>query len=353
MNILDKILTLAFQQNAEALYFTENLPPFLKFKDQSIRNIIDEKLEKEKLEEILRIFITERERLDLKKNGYWLGNYTTSNGLPFRALVFYQKGNISVIFLPVSVESVKLESLELPPQYIEALNKNKGLIIIGGPKKSGKTTIFNASIEYILSNRNVTVATIEDFIEKEFTNSKGIIYQFIVGKDYPTVKDVTNIVRRIKPDIVAIQEIINYDYLEIALDLTLSGILVICTINADGIVSILEKIAGMAGDKKDNVFKYLSMVIEIIISGNLFVTTDGEIKYIYDFYFNDPEFTKAFSNADINEIYLKMIERREKGYRIQEYTLKALVKKGTISQEEALLKVSRINDFKRILAAPF
>jgi twitching motility protein PilT len=193
----------------------------------------------------------------------------------------------------------------------------------------------------------------EDFIEKEFTNSKGIVYQFVIGRDYSTIKDVVNITRRIKPDVVAIQEIINYDYLEVALDLTLSGILVICTINADGIVSILEKISGMAGDKKDNIFKYLSMVVEVIISGNLFNTTDGEVKYIYDFYFNDPEFTKFFAKSDINEIYLRMVERREKGYRVQEYTLKGLVKKGTITQEEALLKASRVNDFKRILAAPF
>jgi len=353
MNILDKILTLAFQQNAEALYFTENVPPFLRFKDLSIRNIIDEKMERDKIEEILKIFLNERDRLELKKNGYWIGNYTTSNNLPFRAIVFYQKGNISIIFLPVSLSSMKLSDLELPEQYVEALNKNKGLIIIGGPKRSGKTTIFNASIEYILENRSVTVSTMEDFIEKEFTNSKGIVYQFVIGRDYSTIKDVVNITRRIKPDVVAIQEIINYDYLEVALDLTLSGILVICTINADGIVSILEKISGMAGDKKDNIFKYLSMVVEIIISGNLFNTTDGEVKYIYDFYFNDPEFTKFFAKSDINEIYLKMVERREKGYRVQEYTLKGLVKKGTITQEEALLKASRVNDFKRILAAPF
>lgn len=353
MNILDKLLSFVFQQDAEALFFIEDLPPFIKYKDFKIKNLVDDKMDREKIEEILKIFISEKDRLELKNNGYWLGNYVTSNNLPFKAILFYQNGKISVIFSPFSLENFKLENLELPPIYLEALNKNKGLIIIAGPKRSGKTTILNASIEHILENRPVMLVTIEDFIEKEFVKSKGIVYQFVIGKDYPTIKDVLAVIRRLKPDIVVVQEIINYEYLEIALDLSLSGLLVLSTINADGIISVLEKIAGMAGDQKQNVFRYLSMVLEIIISGNLFQTTDGSLKYVYDFYFNDPDFVKPLSVGDINEVYLKMVEKREKGYRVQEYTLKALVKKGIIKEDEAFLKVSRVNDFKRILASPF
>lgn len=353
MNILDKILNLVFQQNAESIFFVEDIPPFLKYKDQKIKNIVEDKMEKEKMEEILKIFITERDRLEIKKNGYWVGNYTTSNGLPFRAIVFNQRGKLSIIFSPATIETFKIENLDLPPQYIEALGKNKGLIIIAGPKKSGKTTIYNSSIEYILENRSVMVVTIEDFIEKEFSISRGIVYQLVIGKDYSTIKDVLTVVRRLKPDIVAIQEIINYEYLEIALDLALSGLLVICTFNADGIISVLEKISGMSGENRKNVFRYLSMVLEIVISGNLFTTTDGSLKYVYDFYFNDPEFVRFIAQGDINEIYARMIEKREKGYRVQEYTLKALIKKGAILEEEALLKAARVNDLKKILASPY
>ncbi|MEN3015059.1 MAG: ATPase, T2SS/T4P/T4SS family [bacterium] len=353
MNILDKILNLLFQENGEGLFLVEDIPPFIRYRDKKIQNIIDEKLERDKIEEILRIFMNEKDMSDLKTNGYWLGNYVTSNGLPFSCIVFSQKAKMSVIFSPAVIETVKLSSLDLPVQYIEALNKNKGLIIIAGPKKSGKTTIYNASIDYILENRSVMVASIEEFIEKEFSNNRGIIYQFVIGKDCGLVKDALGIVRRLKPDIVAIQEIINYEYLEMALDLALSGLLVIATINADGIVSVLEKIAGMSGENKNKVFRYLSMVLEIVISGNLFTSNEGDLKYIYDFYFNDPEFVKPLSMGDINEVYLKMIERREKGYRVQEYTLKALVKKGVISEQEALLKAARINDFKRIMLSPY
>lgn len=353
MNILDKLLTLVFQQNADNLFLMEDELPFLKYKDNRTQNIIDEKVDREKIEEILKIFMTERDRLDFKKNGYWLGNYTTSNGLPFRSIVFSQRGKIAVIFYPSTVESLKIGSLDLPQQYMEALNKNKGLIIIAGPKRSGKTTIFNASIEYILETRPVIVATVEDFIEKEFSKSKGIIYQFVVGKDYQSVREVLSVIRRLKPDVVAIQEIVNYDYLEIALDLALSGLLVISTLNADGIISVLEKIAGISGEQKQNVFRYLSMILEVVISGNLFVATDNSVKYVYDFYFNDPDFVKPLAAGDINEVYLKMIEKREKGYRVQEYTLKALVKKGTIKEEEALMKVARVNDFKRIMLSPY
>lgn len=353
MNILDKLLTLVFQQNADNLFLMEDEPPFLKYKDNRTQNIIDDKVDREKIEEILKIFMTERDRLEFKKNGYWLGNYTTSNGLPFRSIVFSQKGKICVIFYPSTIESLKIGSLDLPDQYIEALNKNKGLVIIAGPKRSGKTTLFNASIEYFIENRPVIVATVEDFIEREFFKSKGIIYQFVVGKDYQSVKEVLSVIRRLKPDIVAIQEIVNYNYLEIALDLALSGLLVISTINADGIISVFEKIAGISGEQKQNVFRYLSMILEVVISGNLFVATDNSVKYIYDFYFNDPDFVKPLAVGDINEVYLKMIERREKGYRVQEYTLKALVKKGIIKEEEALMKVARVNDFKRIMLSPY
>lgn len=353
MNILDKLLILMFQQNAESIFFIEDLPPFIKYKDGKIQNLVDEKLDKEQIEELIKIFLTDKDRIELKKVGYWLGNYTTSNNLTFKGICFYQKNKLSIVFYPAIIESYSINELDLPEIFIETLNKNKGLIIISGPRKSGKTTIFNASIEYILNNINITLATVEDFIEKEFNNSRGIVYQFIVGKDYSNIKEVLNIIRRVKPDVVAIQEIVNYDYLSLALDLSLSGLLVICTLNADGIISAFEKMAGMAGDQKDNVFRYLSMVLEILISGNLFNTTENTLKYVYDFYFNDVEFTKNIAKGDITEVYLKMIERREKGFRVQEHTLKALIKKGLIKEEEALLKASRPNELKKILAAPF
>ncbi|MGB9638078.1 MAG: ATPase, T2SS/T4P/T4SS family [bacterium] len=353
MNILDKLLMIMFQQNAESIFFIEELPPFIKFKDGKLQNLVDEKIEKEQIEELLKIFLTDRDRIELKKWGYWLGNYTTSNNLTFKGICFYQKNKLTIIFYPAVIESYNIEELELPSIFIEALNKNKGLIIISGPRKSGKTTIFNSSVEYILNNRYLTVATVEDFIEKEFSNSKGIVYQFLVGKDYADIKEVLNIIRRVKPDVVAIQEIVNYDYLSLALDLSLSGLLVICTLNADGIISTFEKIAGMAGDQKDNVFRYLSMVLEVLISGNLFYTTENNLKYVYDFYFNDVEFTKNIAKGDITEVYLKMVERRDKGFRVQEHTLKALVKKGLIKEEEALLKAARPNELKKLLNSPF
>ena len=353
MNILDKLLLLMFQQNAESIYFIEGIPPFMKFKDGKLQNIIDETLDKDQIDELLKIFLTDKDKIELKKIGYWLGNYTTSNGLTFRGICFYQKNRLSIVFSPAIIESYTFEQLDIPSLFVDALNKNKGLVLISGPRKSGKTTIFNTSIEYILNNRNVVVATVEDFIEKEFSNSKGIIYQFLVGKDYANIREVLNIIKRVKPDVVAIQEIINYDYLTLALDLSLSGLLVISTINADGVVSTFEKISGMAGDQKDNVFRYLSMVLEVLISGNLFETNENNLKYIYDFYFNDIELAKILAKADIMEVYFKMVEKREKGFRVQEHTLRALVKKGLIKEEEAVLKAARPSEFKKLLAAPF
>jgi len=353
MNILDKLLMIMFQQSAESIFFIEGSEPFMKYKDGKLQNLVDEKLDKEQIEELIKIFLTDKDRIELKKVGYWLGNYTTPNNLTFKGICFYQKGKLSVVFYPAIVESYSIEDLDLPSIFIDALNKNKGLIIVSGPRKSGKTTIFNSSIEYILNNRSIILATVEDFIEKEFINSKGIVYQFLVGKDYTNLKEVLNIIRRVKPDVVAIQEIVNYDYLSLALDLALSGLLVICTLNADGIISAFEKIGGMAGDQKENVFRYLSMVLEILISGNLFETTENNLKYVYDFYFNDIEFLKNIAKGDITEVYLKMVERREKGFRVQEYTLKALIKKGLIKEEEAILKAARPNELKKVLSAPF
>ena len=359
LTILDKLLLISYQQKAKLTLFAEGLPPMLRMPDNTFMKLVDEPLTSSQVEELMGyVFKDEKDKFDFAKNKYWIGNYETVTKLRFKVVVFIQRGQRVLQFERLPDTPPKLSDLNMPELYMELLQKGKGLFIIGGPKGGGKTTRLAASVQYLLNEKPIILATVEEALEYRYIPAKGIPYQIVVKKDVPSLENAIDLLSTINPDAIAISDIKSRELAKMALDLALGGQLVITTIAADGVQAVLEKFVGFFPlEEREKTLKYLSLALTAIISGNLFKTVEGqaedELIYVYDFWYNSSDFAKLIEKGELDAIVDKMAEQRDKGYRVQEYTLRALTRKNVVTTEEALSKASRPNELQRLMALPY
>ena len=138
---------------------------------------------------------------------------------------------------PLSLEDIGF----LPEQmakYRKALASAFGVILVGGPTGSGKTTTLYASLNQF--NRDTqNIITIEDPIEYRFTN---INQTQINPKAGITFAGGLRSILRHDPDIVLVGEVRDRDTATIVTQAALTGRLVLATIHANDAISVLFRL---------------------------------------------------------------------------------------------------------------
>lgn len=145
-----------------------------------------------------------------------------------------------------------LKSVGLPPIVRVMLSAPRGLILISGATRSGKSTSAAAMIDTINEARAAHVITIEDPIEYVFQKKKAVFSQREVGVDTVSFDRGLEDAMRQCPDVILVGEIRNRETAETALLAGESGHLVIGTMHANTGIGAVQKLLGWFNDNERN-----------------------------------------------------------------------------------------------------
>ena len=110
----------------------------------------------------------------------------------------------------------RLATLGLPPN-VEALSRlTRGLVLVGGPTGSGKTTTLAALVNEINLRDARHIITIEDPIEYEHQHRKCLIEQVEIGIDAPDFPTALRAALRQAPDVIVVGEMRDPETMQIA-----------------------------------------------------------------------------------------------------------------------------------------
>ena len=115
---------------------------------------------------------------------------------------------------------------------------NQGLILVTGPTGSGKTTSLYSMIN-CLNTKNKKIITIEDPVEYKLDGVMQISINNEIGLDYKTV--LKNVLRQ-DPDILLIGEIRDTESLQIAIQASLTGHLVLATLHTNSSLETITRL---------------------------------------------------------------------------------------------------------------
>lgn len=275
--------------------------------------------------------------------------YESSETGRYRINICYQRSNTRLVCRHIPAHIKNFEELNLPPVIEELASLPRGLILITGTTGSGKSTTLAAIIDYIARNRSCHIITIEDPIEFSFKDRKSIITQREVGLDTGGFTKALKYALRQDPDVILIGEMRDEETMRMALSAAETGHLVLSTLHTLDAVETINRIVGSVdGALQEQMRHQLAATLNGVISQRLIRKKDGQGRV--------PALEILVSNLRVKEMILEpsltqdlrraIEDGKHIGMQTFDQSLMELYRKGSISEEEALLHCSNVQDFQ-------
>jgi len=275
----------------------------------------------------------------------------------FRINIFQQRGSIAAVISTHPSAVPSLEELGLPESVKNlTLNAMRGLILICGPKSSGKSYTMAGIINYLLETRNCQIVTMENPIDFLHKNRKGIICQREVGIDLKSYAGALDSMRGQGADVLAISEIASFEIAKTIFSLAAGGMLVIAVAQAPSVMLMLETLFNMFPPQYSQQGKILlAESMSAIICQTLLNKPGGDGLVLgCEILIGTPQIKNLIKEGKSIQIHTTMgASARDTGMQTQEQAFRYLVKRGLITVEEAYAKAARPEEFRKIMTLPY
>jgi twitching motility protein PilT len=194
----------------------------------------------------------------------------------FRVNIFSQRGHYSIVLRKLETQIPTCEELQLPEAYYRVAAEKNGIVLVTGATGSGKTTSLAAVINEINEKNSLHIITLEDPIEYTHTQKKATINQRELGKDFDTFATGLRAALRQAPKVILVGEMRDRESVEIALNASETGHLVLSTLHTIDAGQTINRILGMfAVDEENQIRTRLADSLRWIICQRLLPKVGG------------------------------------------------------------------------------
>jgi len=208
------------------------------------------------------------------------GSCDISFGLPgvarFRVNVFIQRGSCAIVMRVIPTKIPEFSSLGLPVQLGEIANLRDGIVLVTGPRGSGKSSTLAALLDRINERQTSHIITIEDPIEFLHNHKKSTIHQRELHSDTPNFALALRAALRQAPKVIVVGEMRDRETMEMVLEAAETGHLVLSSLNAPSVFKTLERIvSAFPLSEQQSLRGRLAKTLRYVISQQLVPRKDG------------------------------------------------------------------------------
>ena len=270
----------------------------------------------------------------------------------FRVNLHRERGRAAAAIRALPAKVPPLESLNLPANAGLLTSIPHGLVLIGGPTGSGKTTTLAALIGEINRHHSRHVVTIEDPIEYEHVHQRCIVEQVEIGADAPDFPTALRAAVRQAPDVIVVGEMRDPETMRIALAAAETGHLVLSTIHTTDVASTVARIAdGFPLERQNTVRQELAMGLSAVMTQMLLPRIGGGRIPAAELLMVGYGARQHIRRNALQHLHQEITITRKAGSFTLEECLVALVKNGLVDRHDAALRAGHPNDFESALAA--
>jgi twitching motility protein PilT len=194
----------------------------------------------------------------------------------FRVNIFRQRGSIAVVMRVIPDRIPSFEELKLPKVLEEFINLRNGIVLVTGPTGSGKSSTLAAVLDKMNEEKAYHILTIEDPIEFLHRHKKSTIHQRELHADTPTFALALRAALRQAPKVILVGEMRDRETIEIALEASETGHLVMSTLHTIDASKTVERIVGTFPlSEQQSIRTRLSKAFRYIVSQRLLPKRDG------------------------------------------------------------------------------
>jgi twitching motility protein PilT len=268
----------------------------------------------------------------------------------FRINLHREKSMAAATVRALPVRVPLLEELHLPPA-VEALSRlPRGLVLIGGPAGSGKSTTVAALVHEINRREARHIITIEDPLEYEHQHLQSIVEQVEIGVDAPDFPTALRAALRQAPDVIVVGEMRDPETMRIAVAAAETGHLVLSTLHTTDVASTIARISdSFPPERQPTIRQELAMAISAALTQILLPSKRGGRVPVAELLMIGYGARQHIRRNALQHLHQEITMTKNKGSVSQEESLQQLVRQGDVDREEALLYAAHPDDLLSLI----
>jgi twitching motility protein PilT len=354
VGLLDRLLVATQRHGADDLILSPTRPPYMKHLG-AVVPVSKGTLSPLEMEQMLIPILTPAQRAQLKEGGDVDLSYDVPGfDLRYRINVFRQLVGLSAVFRRIHQVVPKLDDLGLPAVVKSFADFPNGLVLVGGPTGSGKSTTLAALIDYINTHHGAHIVTIEDPIEVMHPQRESLINQREVGTHAATFAAALRATLRQDPDVILVGELRDRETIEFAVNAAETGHLVFATVHTTSAASSLDRLIHACEASRQPVIRsMLAESLRAVLCQQLLRRMDGQGKRVLacEILINNDAVSNLVRKDKSFQLPSVMTTSGERGMRLMDDDLMRLVKEGVVDSEDAMLKAFDKGMFAAFLEA--
>lgn len=250
---------------------------------------------------------------------------------------YFERGCLSGVFRIVPSAAALPAKLGLPSILAEAAGASRGLVIVAAPAGHGKSTALASLVEFINTEREATVLTVEERIVYPHANRKSVIHQREVGRDTLSFLSALEAAARQDPDVLVVDPMNEGEVIRRVPALAGRGNLVIASIEAEYVMEALGKMLKAAAEKDgESARRQLGASLTLVAAIRLLGRKDGAGRVpVTEVLKVDADVAQLIRAGDTEALAERMSSPEETGtWTMDSYILK-LHERGLIDDETA------------------
>jgi len=267
-----------------------------------------------------------------------------------RINVFDSLRGPAMVLRLIPLKILSIDQLGLPEVFRELCYTHKGLILVTGPTGSGKSTTLAAMVDFINTEMQKHLISIEDPIEFVHQSRKSLVKHREVGIHTLQFENALKASLREYPDLILVGEIRDQVTIKTALKAAQTGHLVMGTLHTNSAVKTIERILNMFSPaEQDPIRIAVAESLICVVAQGLCRTTDGKRAAYHEIMINTDAIKDFIRRGEIDEIEAIIPRCTFDGMCTSNQALYRLYEEGRITEETALECSPRPNEMAQML----
>ena len=321
---MNQLLQICLDQNASDIHITVGRPPSFRISG-SVKSLKSPALTPEDTVALMKQITSERGQTELAEvcsTDFAIGFEDKAR---FRVNVFKQKQRVAMVLRLIPSKILSMDELGLPPLIKDVATRPRGLVLVTGPTGSGKSTSLAAMIDFINSEEDGHIITLEDPIEFTHNHKKCVVNQREIHVDCPSFEEGLRRALREDPDVILVGEMRDLATISAAISAAETGHLVFGTLHTTGAARTVDRIIDVfPTDQQEMVRTQLAGNLVAVISQALVPKIPKGRVAAYEI---------MIMNAAISNLI-----RENKSFRIDS-TIQTSANQGMITLDDSLYKL--------------
>jgi twitching motility protein PilT len=268
----------------------------------------------------------------------------------FRMNLHRERGKPAAAIRALPMRIPRITDLHFTHDIERLARLPRGLVLIGGPTGSGKTTTLAALVNDINIRDPRHILTVEDPIEYEHPHVRSVVEQIEIGidaADFPTA--LRSAVRQ-APDVIVVGEMRDPETMRIALTAAETGHLVFATVHTTDVSAAIARIADAFPAARQNAVRQeLSMALAAVLTQTLVSTRQGALAPVAELLMVGYGARQHIRRNALQHLNQEITITRKAGSFTFEESLARLVQNGALDRADALLRAAHPEELDLLL----